>query len=213
MAYFPFFIELEGKTCLIVGGGMVAYRKALVLKDFGPEITVVGKEMIPEMEQLAATDDNNMNLIRRGFEDQDIQEADFVIAATSDEELNRHISAICRLQKIPVNVVDVQEECSFIFPALIKEEDIVVGISTGGSSPTIAQYLKKRFREAIPPGFGMLASQLGTYRELVKEKVPSLLVRTEIFKTMVKEGIRQGGVFTRDQVIELIERKLGQHED
>ncbi|MBE5994567.1 MAG: bifunctional precorrin-2 dehydrogenase/sirohydrochlorin ferrochelatase [Paenibacillaceae bacterium] len=213
MAYFPFFVELEGKTCLIVGGGMVAYRKALVLKDFGPEITVVGKEMIPEMEQLAATDDNNMNLIRRGFEDQDIQEADFVIAATSDEELNRHISAICRLQKIPVNVVDVQEECSFIFPALIKEEDIVVGISTGGSSPTIAQYLKKRFREAIPPGFGMLASQLGTYRELVKEKVPSLPVRTEIFKTMVKEGIRQGGVFTRDQVIELIERKLGQHED
>ncbi len=213
MAYFPFFVELEGKTCLIVGGGMVAYRKALVLKDFGPEITVVGKEMIPEMEQLAAAGDNNMNLIRRWFEDQDIQEADFVIAATSDEELNRHISAICRKQKIPVNVVDVQEECSFIFPALIKEEDIVVGISTGGSSPTIAQYLKKRFREAIPSGFGMLASQLGTYRELVKEKVPSLPVRTEIFKTMVKEGIRQGGVFTKDQVIELIERKLGQHED
>ncbi|MDF2888029.1 MAG: siroheme synthase, partial [Lacrimispora sp.] len=76
----------------------------------------------------------------------------------------------------------------------------------------IAQYLKKRFKEAIPSGFGMLASQLGNYRELVKEKVPSLTVRTEIFKTMVKEGIRQGGVFTREQVIELIERKLAEHE-
>jgi siroheme synthase-like protein len=212
MAYFPFFVELEGKTCLIAGGGMVAYRKALVLKDFGPEITVVGLEMIPEMEQLAAGREKTMTLIRRGFEDKDIQGADFVIAATSDEELNRHISDLCRQQKIPVNVVDVQEECSFIFPALIKEEDIVVGISTGGSSPTIAQYLKKRFKEAIPSGFGMLASQLGNYRELVKEKVPSLTVRTEIFKTMVKEGIRQGGVFTREQVIELIERKLAEHE-
>ncbi|MGC6175715.1 precorrin-2 dehydrogenase/sirohydrochlorin ferrochelatase family protein [Lacrimispora sp. 38-1] len=212
MAYFPFFVELEGKKCLIAGGGMVAYRKALVLKDFGPEITVVAVEMIPEMEQLASQCEKTMTLIKRGFEDRDIQEADFVIAATSDEELNRHISVFCRRRKIPVNVVDVQEECSFIFPALIKEEDIVVGISTGGSSPTIAQYLKKRFKEAIPSGFGMLASQLGTYRELVKEKVPSLPVRTEIFKTMVKEGIRQGGVFTREQAIELIERKLGEHE-
>ncbi len=212
MAYFPFFIELEGKKCLIAGGGMVAYRKALVLKDFGPEITVVAVEIIPEMEQLASRCGKTMTLIKRGFEDKDIQEADFVIAATSDEVLNRHISVFCRSQKIPVNVVDVQEECSFIFPALIKEEDIVVGISTGGSSPTIAQYLKKRFKEAIPSGFGMLAGQLGTYRELVKEKVPSLAVRTEIFKTMVKEGIRQGGVFTREQAIELIERKLGEHE-
>lgn len=212
MAYFPFFVELEGKKCLIAGGGMVAYRKALVLKDFGPEITVVAMDMIPEMEQLAAECDKTMTLIKRAFEDRDIQDADFVIAATSDEELNRYISAFCRLQKIPVNVVDVQEECSFIFPALIKEEDIVVGISTGGSSPTIAQYLKKRFKEAIPSGFGMLAGQLGTYRELVKDRVPSLLVRTEIFKTMVKEGIRQGGVFTREQAIELIERKLVEHE-
>jgi precorrin-2 dehydrogenase/sirohydrochlorin ferrochelatase len=212
MAYFPFFIELGGKKCVIAGGGMVAYRKALVLKDFGPEITVVAMEMIPAMEQLAAGCDKTMMLLKRGFEDKDIQEADFVIAATSDEELNRYISALCRQQKIPVNVVDVQEECSFIFPALIKEEDIVVGISTGGSSPTIAQYLKKRFKEAIPSGFGMLASQLGTYRELVKEKVPSLPVRTEIFKTMVKEGIIQGGVFTREQAIELIERKLAEHE-
>lgn len=212
MAYFPFFVELEGKKCLIAGGGMVAYRKALVLKNFGPEITVAAMDMIPEMEQLAAQCDKTMTLLKRGFEDKDIQEADFVIAATSDEELNRHISVLCRRQKIPVNVVDVQEECSFIFPALIKDEDIVVGISTGGSSPTIAQYLKKRFKEAIPSGFGMLASQLGTYRELVKEKVPYLSVRTEIFKTMVKEGIRQGGVFTREQAIELIERKLGEHE-
>ncbi|MDK2968360.1 MULTISPECIES: bifunctional precorrin-2 dehydrogenase/sirohydrochlorin ferrochelatase [Lacrimispora] len=212
MAYFPFFVELTDKKCLITGGGMVAYRKALVLKDFGPEITVVAKEMIPEMEQLAAQCNGSMTLLKRGFEDTDIQDADFVIAATSDEELNRHISVSCRQQKIPVNVVDVQEECSFIFPALIKEEEIVVGISTGGSSPTIAQYLKKRFRQAIPSGFGMLAVQLGSYRELVKEKVSSLPVRTEIFKTMVKEGIRQGGIFTREQAIELIERKLGEHE-
>ena len=114
----------------------------------------------------------------------------------------------CRERRIPVNVVDVREECSFIFPALIKDEDITVGISTGGSSPTIAQFLKAKFRAAIPEGFGRLAAELGTYRELVKERVPVLSVRTEIFKEMVEEGIRQGGMFTREQAEQLIDRKL-----
>ena len=83
-----------------------------------------------------------------------------------------------------------------------------MGISTGGSSPTIAQYLKAKFRAAIPEGFGRLAAELGTYRELVKERVPILSVRTAVFKEMVEEGIRQGGTLTREQAEQLIDRKL-----
>lgn len=212
MAYFPFFVEIKGKKCLIVGGGMVAYRKALVLNEYGPDITVVAIHIVPELKHLASLNGESIALQIRGFDDGDLENIDFVVAATSDDGLNRHISQVCRQRKIPINVVDVQEECSFIFPALIKEKEIVVGISTGGSSPTIAKYLKKRFKEAIPSGFGALAAQLNTYRNLVKEKVPSLAVRSDIFKTMVDEGIRQGGVFTREQAVELIERKQKEYE-
>ena len=70
----------------------------------------------------------------------------------SDEKVNRQVSALCREKRIPVNAVDMQEECTFIFPALIKEKEIVVGISTGGSSPTIAQYLKEIFKKAHSQG-------------------------------------------------------------
>lgn len=212
MAYFPFFVDIEGKKCLIVGGGRIAYQKAVVLLEYGPVITVVAPHISPEMELLSKENQDRLRLKRRDFRDSDLHKIDFAVAGTSDEGVNRRISHLCKEQNIPVNVVDAQEECSFIFPALIKEKNITVGISTGGSSPTIAQYLKKNFKQAIPEGFGDLAEQLGEYREMVKEAVDSLPVRKSIFKTMVEEGIRQGGTFTREQAKELIERKLADHE-
>jgi siroheme synthase-like protein len=136
---------------------------------------------------------------------------DFVIAATSDEEVNRKISVWCRERKLPVNAADMQEECSFIFPALIKEGDITVGISTGGSSPALARYLKEQLKNAIPRELGSLAKQLGSCRDMVREKVASLSARRSIFKAMTEEGIRRGS-FTIEQAEELIERKLAEHE-
>ena len=230
MAYFPFCVDIEGQKCRIVGGGIVACRKEEVLLEYGPEITVVAPVMSERITRLAeaaaasggavAGDDtegteiskSRVRLLCREFSECDLETADFVVAATADEALNRQISERCKAMRIPVNVVDVREECSFIFPALIKDSDITVGISTGGSSPTIAQYLKRSFREAVPEGFGKLAKQLGSYRELVKDRVDSLPVRTEIFREMVSLGVRQGCEFVREDAEALIERKLREHE-
>ena len=212
MGYFPFFVDIEGKKCLIAGGGSVSYRKVCVLMDYGPEMKVVAPRMVPELSCLEQELGGRLILECRDFVESDLDYADFVVAGTSDEALNRRISQLCKARNIPVNVVDVQEECSFIFPALIKEKHITVGISTGGDSPTIAKYLKHQFQKAIPSGFGELAEQLGSYRDMVKEKVDLISIRTEIFQTMVEEGIRQGGTYTREQAKELIERKLREHE-
>lgn len=213
MAYFPFFVDIEGKKCLIVGGGKIAYQKALGLVEYGPTITVAAPEILPEMERLSEKKQGKLYLKYRTFKDSDLADVDFVVAGTSDETLNRRISHLCREQNIPVNVVDVQEECSFIFPALIKDENIVVGISTSGDSPTIAKYLKKHFQEVIPHGFGELSRQLGLYRDMVKKQVREAGIRKLIFTTMLDEGIRQGGTFTKKQAKELIERKLAEHDE
>lgn len=207
MAYFPFFVEIQGKRCLIVGGGPVACRKALILKEFQPDIWVVAPSMSAEMERLKEEGGGKITLLYRSFEAADAEKADFVIAATSDAGLNREISRLCKAWKIPVNVVDVQEECSFIFPALVKDQDVVVGISTGGSSPSLAAWLKQAVKTAIPKGFGSLAGQLCMHREFVKERVKETELRTDILKTMAEEGIRRGSC-TREQAEELIERKL-----
>ena len=208
MAYFPFFIDIENQNCLIVGGGTVAYRKVRVLSDYGPRIRVVAPEISEKIRELAAEAKEKLVLECRKFQDQDLDEADFVVAATEDEELNRRISLICRERKIPVNVVDVQEECSFIFPALVKDWDITVGISTGGSSPTIAQYLKAGLREIIPEGFGELAVQLGSYREMVKEQVWDISVRTKIFRDMVEVGMAGGCALSREEAQAVIDRNV-----
>ena len=215
MAYFPFFVGIENQNCLIVGGGTVAYRKVRVLMDYGPRIRVVAPEISEKIRELASEKNGEkirdgagrLTCLLREFREEDLEGADFVVAATEDEALNRKISLLCREQKIPVNVVDVQEECSFIFPALVKDGDITVGISTGGSSPTIAQYLKAGLREIIPEGFGNLAAQLGSYREMVKEQVPEIAVRTEIFQEMVRAGMAGGCSLSREEAQAVIDRK------
>ena len=215
MAYFPFFVDIENQNCLIVGGGTVAYRKVRVLMDYGPRIRVVAPEISEKIRELASEKNGEkirdgagrLTCLLREFREEDLEGADFVVAATEDEALNRKISLLCREQKIPVNVVDVQEECSFIFPPLVKDGDNTVGISTGGGSPTIAQHLKAGLREIIPEGFGNLAAQLGSYREMVKEQVPEIAVRTEIFREMVRAGMAGGCSLSREEAQAVIDRK------
>lgn len=224
MAYFPFFIDIEDQDCLIAGGGMVALRKVEVLLPYGPRITVISPEIEPEIEALAAggfegagrqetaacgpgqagrpeSGTGQIILKRRHFSMEDLNGRDFVIAATDDEELNRRISHACRARRIPVNVVDVKEECSFIFPSIVREGDIVVGISSGGKSPTVTQYLKNQVRQGIPAGYGRLVEQLGDYRDFVKERVPDVSCRTVIFKRMVDVG-RENGCQLDDRLVE-----------
>ncbi len=210
MAYFPFFVDIEGKKCLIAGGGEVACRKAAALLEYGPDILVVAPGIARKMKALSEKSGGSLTWKCRAFEESDLDDVDFVIAGTSDHGLNRQISIWCRERKIPVNVVDMQEECNFIFPALIKEEGITVGISTEGNSPFLARHLKKKFKEVIPKGFGSLAKQLGVCRDMVRERVDSQPVRRSIVKAMTEEGIRNGGI-TIEQAEELIERKLAEH--
>ena len=216
MAYFPFFADIEGKKWLIAGGGEVACRKVRDLIPYGPLIQVVSPclcEGLLDMVQGGVYGDA-LSVARRGFEDSDIEDADFVIAATSDTALNSHISSLCRIKKIPVNVVDVKEECSFIFPSIVRDDPVVVGISTGGMSPVIARYLKARIRSVMPDSLGELTTRLGAYRETVKDLFPdSPRVRSALFYELAEEGLSHNGCLTREQAQIIINRKLEQEHE
>lgn len=137
MAYFPMFVELEGRPCLIVGGGAVALRKARKLLPYGPCLTVVAQSFVPELEALEGA-----ALCRRAFRPRDVEGQALVVAATGDGALNREIAALCRARRIPVNAVDDKDNCTFLFPALVRRGPLSIGISTGGASPTAAVYVK-----------------------------------------------------------------------
>ena len=126
MAYFPMFVQLKNKKCLVIGGGRIALRKIEVLKDFEADVTVIAPEMIPQIRQI-----DKIRRIFRTFMEEDFKEAELVVAATNDPKVNSEISKICMQKKIPVNAVDQKEDCSFIFPSYVKEGEVVAAFSSG----------------------------------------------------------------------------------
>lgn len=185
MAYFPFFIDIENKNCTIVGGGIVAARKAEVLINFGCNIAIISPAFCKEIKQL-----DNIKLVKREFILSDLENSFFVIAATNDPPLNAEISAFCRMKNILVNVVDVKEECSFIFPSIYKNKDIVAGITTSGKSPQVSALVRKTIAENVPPYYGEIVDRLGILRPLIKEQVSTQHKRKEVFSLILEEMLR-----------------------
>lgn len=167
MAYFPFFMDLEGREGLIVGGGAVAARKAEKLLPFGPRLTVAAPEILPELEALPG-----LTLVRRAFEPSMLEGKFFVIAATDRREANREIAALCRARGILVNAVDDKDVCTFLFPALARRGELTVGVSTAGASPSAAVWVKERVEDLLPEDFGDLLAYLSSLRPRVRERVP-----------------------------------------
>ena len=167
MGYFPFFMELEGREGLVVGGGAVAARKVQKLLPYGPRLTVAAPEILPEIAELPG-----VTLLRRAFAPGMLEGKCFVIAATDSREANREIAALCRERGIPVNAVDDKEACTFLFPALVKRGDLTVGVSTAGASPSAAAWVKRRTAGVVPEDFGELLAYLASLRPMVRERVP-----------------------------------------
>ena len=180
MGYFPFFIELSDREGLIVGGGTVAARKVEKLLPYKPRLTIVAPEIADEIARQPC-----LTLLREPFSPKLLAGKAFVIAATDDRQLNHGIAALCAEQRIPVNVVDDPEACTFLFPALVKQGDLSVGISTGGASPSAAVWLKEQIETALPEEFDRILDYLAAVRPEVKAVVPEAQ-RSAVFALLVR---------------------------
>lgn len=203
MSYFPFFMEIGGAGCLVVGGGTVALRKAEKLLPFGARITAVAPSFCAGFEKLAG-----VRKITRAFLPGDVEGMLFVIGAADDAAVNAEVSRLCRERGIPVNIVDDREKCTFLFPALVKRGEFAVGISTGGNSPLAARYLREKIEESIPPRCGEAVALLGALRETVKENVPDSRERERVFRRLFEMAL------VEDITAEALGRLLeGGHDD
>lgn len=179
MAYFPFYIDIENKNILVVGGGAVALRKIEKLLPFKPSITVVSPKISTEILRL------NVNTINREFADGDLENVFCVISATDDEQVNAHIFDLCSAKNILVNTVDDKEKCGFIFPALVQKNSVTVGITTSGKSPIYAKYLKEQFLNMLENTNSDTAETLWQYREYIKENTADEELRKKVFSALM----------------------------
>ena len=200
MSYFPFFMEMEGRPGLIVGGGTVACRKVEKLLPYGPRLTVVAPEIAPEIAAV-----KGLTLLRRPFRPEDLEGMAFVISAAPP--VNRQVAELCREKHLPVNVVDDRELCSFLFPALVKRGSLSVGISTGGASPTAAIYLKEQIAALLPENFEELLAFLDSLRPMLKVEIPEEARRSKAFSRLFRSCMAAKRPLTSQEVRAILDHQ------
>lgn len=168
MSYLPVFLDLRGRGCLVVGGGRVAARKVRLLRKSAADITVVAPVLCDELAVLSK--ENGIRHVGREFRDADIDGVVLAIAATDNRKTNQHVHDVASSHRIPVNVVDSPDLCSFIVPSTIDRSPVQVAVSTGGASPVLARLLRARLESFIPSAYGRLATLVEEFRQKVKQR-------------------------------------------
>ena len=185
MAYFPMFLDIEKKPCLVVGGGSVALRKVQVLLDFGAHVVVVAQTICDEIKAKAT------ETFERSYEDNDLIGKVLVVAATDDAAVNHDIAEAARKRNIPVNAVDQPEDCTFIFPSYIRKKNVVGAFSSAGNSPVLTQYLKKQIQDVLTDELGEINEYMGSIRSTVKASLATESERKNAYRVVLEELLRR----------------------
>jgi len=167
MRYFPVFLDLNRRRCVVVGGGRVAERKVRSLRKAGAEVTVVSPKLTAGLQRFKEA--KEIEHRRRGYKGGDLKTAWLAVAATDDRPTNERVYREASARKIPVNAVDDPAHCTFIVPAVISRGDLLIAISTGGRSPALAKALRKKLAQEIGPEYPALLKMIGAVRKKIGE--------------------------------------------
>ena len=170
MQNFPLFARIQDRHCLVVGGGAVATRRAGQLLKAGARITIVAPELSPEI--LDWEESGRVVAVREAFQGNLPADCWLVIAATADPVVNRAVAAAAEAAKLFCNVVDEPELCTFIMPTIVDRDPVTIAISSAGSSPVLARWIKGLVEETLPSRIGALASLAGRWRKKVRAALP-----------------------------------------
>ncbi len=193
MDFLPVFLNLKNKTCLVVGGGDVAVRKASVLLQAGATVRIVA----PKLNESFKLPPGNEHIAER-FQSSHLAGMTLAIAATDDAAVNALVSKEAMQRNIPVNVVDNPDLCTFIMPAILDRSPLLVAFSTGGASPVLARLLRGKLETLIPQAYGRLAAFAERFRITVKQRIETPSQR-RIFWEDVLDGAVAEKVFSGDE--------------
>jgi precorrin-2 dehydrogenase / sirohydrochlorin ferrochelatase len=205
----PFYIaclKLEGRKCLVIGGGDVGLEKVEGLLACNGDVTLVAPEAIEPLRALAA--EGSIRWERRAYEPADLDGTFMAIAATNDTDVNIRVYEDAERRAMLVNVVDVPPLCNFILPAIIRTGPLAIAISTAGASPALAKRIRDQIAEEYGEPYARLALMLNDVRGWAKGTLPTYQHRKQFFESIVNgepdpvELLRQGD---EDAVRNLIE--------
>lgn len=186
--YFPLFVDLRGKRCVVVGAGEIAARKVEGLAHCGAEITVVSPRAVLDIRETARA--GRIQLLERSFTDADVDGAFLVVAATATRRVNAAVFRACAERGILCNSVDDPEHCNFIYPAVVRRGALQIAVSTTGRSPALAAYIRQELEERFGPEWEALLNSLGEQRKkILRTKRPDA-DRARLLHAAVADAVR-----------------------
>jgi precorrin-2 dehydrogenase / sirohydrochlorin ferrochelatase len=190
-SYYPMFVDLQGKRCLVVGGGEIATRKVQGLLDADALVVVVSPALCEALATLAVQ--GVITYQARPFRADDVLGCTLVIGATDQLEVNRAVCKAARAHDVWVNIVDTPEACDFIAPAIVRRGPLQIAISTAGHSPTLAKRIRMQLEEAYGPEYGRLLEKLGRERQRIRHLIRDPDLRKAYYERLVDTALTKLG--------------------
>jgi len=189
MSFYPICLDLEGRPCVVVGGGRVAERKVLGLLSCSAQVSVVSPELTGEL--LHQHNEGAIQWINREYRKGDLQHAFLVIAATDDEETQKQVYEEAAAHNILLNVADVPQRCNFILPATVRQGDLIISISTAGKSPALARKLRMELEKRFGAEYRILVDILGAIRPVILAAGLEQQENEQLFKQLLHDEMAE----------------------
>jgi siroheme synthase-like protein len=165
---YPIMLDLQGRPCLVVGGGAVAGRKAEGLLEAQARVTVVSPALAPSVLELAR--EGRLRWWPRKYAEGDLAGFALVLVATDDPLVNRVVAAEARQRAVWINCADDPERCDFILPSVLRRGPLTVTVSTGGASPMVARLVREELEGLLPADYAALTEVVADVRRLLRER-------------------------------------------
>ena len=205
MDIFPISLKLQQQPCLIVGGGHIAYRKAVLLAKAGAKVDVLAPEIDVNLLQLVQQSQGQY--VQDVFSPSTaLRHYRLVIAATDNNLVNQQVFAACEAENVLVNSVDDPPHCRFMVPAIIDRSPLVISVASNGTSPVLSRQIRTQLESTIPHGMGKLAEFSGQWRAAVKQKIVNPDERRifweELYASPLKEQVFNDNLDAANQSIQ-----------
>jgi precorrin-2 dehydrogenase len=210
MKYYPVYLDLRDRPCLIVGGGQVAERKTLSLLEAGANVTVISPSLTQKLQELSQS--GKIIHLPKTFDDKDLTGALLVIAATDSREVNTSIGRLCKKRNILVNVVTPPDESSFIVPSVVERGELLIAVSTSGMSPALSKKIRQELEERYGPEYEVFLRKMSMLRARLMNEVKDEGVRREILQALANSDVisllKEGKIHDADhRLAEIVKSK------
>lgn len=186
--FYPMFLDVEGRTCLVVGGGPVAQERTRKLLEHGARVRLVSPAITPQLNDMVAQFEI-AEFRNREYVTSDLEGCRLAVAATNSAAVNGAVRADARERNVLCNVADDPASGDFIVPALVRRGDLAIAVATGGASPVVSSHVRAVIEDAFGPEWGELLAILGGLREELKRRVPEPGARSSRMRDVLESDV------------------------